>query len=64
MPWHINITGQHEASQNHYLMLLKQWNGALQRGAINIGPLPQEMFDFSRYRTSFQIMYSMVSSKA
>jgi len=28
MPWHINIVSQQEASQNHYLLLLEQWNGA------------------------------------
>lgn len=35
----------------------------VQRGAINIRPLPQETFDFYRYHTSFHIMYSIVSSK-
>lgn len=59
----INIIGQHEASQN---VIYCYWNNGMvlvQRGALNIRPLPQEMFDFYRYHTSFQITYSLVSSK-
>ena len=35
----------------------------VQRDVVSIRPLPQEMFDFYRYQTSFQRMYSIVSSK-
>lgn len=42
------------------------WNNGMvlvQRGAISIKTLPQEMFDFHRYHTFIGRTYSIVSSK-